>query len=173
MVIKEDWAVVCQDVKNQCTSIAKGVTLELDKRFPAHELMNATGIVYPQYWVQLEVALMFPMHLQIFKSHYCCWRLIELDAKSNVGLLGHVLFEQQFSFFMTTMQSNNEVAMKPPNDYNPTIRMWKKFVFSVILKDRISENFKLVELAIVVVLGSVENELTFSSITFMKSKLRS
>ncbi len=65
--------------------------------------MNANGIVYPQYWVQPEVALMFPMHVQILKSHYCCWRLIELDAKSNVGLLGHVLLEQQFSFFMTTM----------------------------------------------------------------------
>jgi hypothetical protein len=35
MVIKEDLAVVCQDVKNQCTSVAKGLILELDKRFLA------------------------------------------------------------------------------------------------------------------------------------------
>jgi len=42
----------------------------------------------------------------------------------------------------------------------------------VILKDRISEYFKLVELTIVVILGSVENEHSFSTITFMKSKLR-
>jgi hypothetical protein len=42
----------------------------------------------------------------------------------------------------------------------------------VILKDRIFEYFKLVELAIVVVLGNVEDELTFYTVTFMKSKLR-
>jgi hypothetical protein len=54
-----------------------------------------------------------------------------------VPSLDHVLLEQQSSFFVTTMQSNSEVAMKPPRDYNPTIRMWRKFVSNVILKDMI------------------------------------
>jgi hypothetical protein len=63
------------------------------------------------------------------------------------------------------MQSNNEVAMKPPHDS-------KRFASNVILKDRIFEYFKLVELSIVVILGNVENERLFSTITFMKSKLR-
>jgi hypothetical protein len=63
MVTTKDWAVVCQDVKNQCTSIANGLILKLDKRFLAQEFMNAIGIVYPQYWVQPKVALMFPTHL--------------------------------------------------------------------------------------------------------------
>jgi hypothetical protein len=62
--------------------------------------------------------------------------------------------------------------MKPSHDYNPTIYLWRSFVFNVILKDTIFEYFKLVELAIVVVLGIVEDELTFYTITFMKSKLR-
>jgi hypothetical protein len=35
MVIKEDWVVVCQDLKNQCTYATKGLILELDIRFPA------------------------------------------------------------------------------------------------------------------------------------------
>jgi hypothetical protein len=51
--------------------------------------------------------------------------------------------------------------MKPPHDCNPTTRMWKRFVFCLIVKDRIFEYFKLVELTIVVVLGSVENEHSF------------
>jgi hypothetical protein len=51
------------------------------------------------------------MHQQILKSHYCCYKLTELDVKSHVGLLDHVLFEQQSSFFMTTMQSDSEAAM--------------------------------------------------------------
>jgi hypothetical protein len=50
--------------------------------------------------------------------------------------------------------------------------MWKMFTSNVILKDRIFEYFKLVEPTIVVFLGSVEDEHTFSIITFMKSKLR-
>jgi hypothetical protein len=61
------------------------------------------------------------MHLQILKSHYCYYKLIEPNVKSHVGLLDHVLFEQQSSFFMTNMQSNNEAAMTTPHDYNLTI----------------------------------------------------
>jgi hypothetical protein len=68
---------------------------------------------------------------------------------------------------MTAMQSNSEVAMKPLHDCNPTTQIWRRFASNVILKDRNSKYFKLVELAIVVVLGSVEDEHTF-----MKSKLR-
>jgi hypothetical protein len=55
--------------------------------------MNAIDIVYSQYWLQLEAALMFPLHLHILKSHYCCQKLIEPNAKSHVGLLDEVLFE--------------------------------------------------------------------------------
>jgi signal transduction histidine kinase len=50
--------------------------------------------------------------------------------------------------------------------------MWRRFDSNVILKDMISKYFKLIEFVIVVVLGSVEDERTFSIITFMKSKLR-
>ncbi len=133
--------------------------------------MNATSIVYLQYCVQY-YALMFPAHWQIFKSHYCCRKLIEPYAKSHAGSLDHVLLEQQSSFFMTTMHSNNEDAMKPLHDYNPTIWMWRRFASSVILEGRIYDYFKLVELTIVVVLGSVEDEHTFSIVIFMKSKLK-
>jgi hypothetical protein len=75
------------------------------------------------------------MHLQILKSHYCYYKLTEPNAKSHVGLLDHVLFEQQSSFLMTTMQSNNENAMPTPHDYNLTIRIWRRFTSSVILKE--------------------------------------
>jgi hypothetical protein len=40
------------------------------------------------------------------------------------------------------------------------------------LKERISEFFKVAELAIVSVIGSVEDERTFLNLTFIKSKLR-
>jgi hypothetical protein len=53
-----------------------------------------------------------------------------------VPLLDNVLFEQQFSFFMTTIQSNNDATMKPLHDYNRTTRMWKSFDSNVISKDK-------------------------------------
>ncbi len=51
MVTKEDWAIVCQDVKNKCTFVTKGLIIGLDRRFWAQEFMNATSIIYLQYWV--------------------------------------------------------------------------------------------------------------------------
>jgi hypothetical protein len=45
-----------------------------------------------------EVALMFPMHLQILKSHYYCRKLTKPYAKSHVGVLDHVLLEQRSNF---------------------------------------------------------------------------
>jgi hypothetical protein len=50
--------------------------------------------------------------------------------------------------------------------------MWRWMANSQILKIKMFEFFRLVELVIVMVLGSVEDERTFSTLTFMKSKLR-
>jgi len=46
--------------------------------------------------------------------------MIQQDGKSHILLLYYVLFEYQSSLFMTAMESNNEVTMKPPHHYNPT-----------------------------------------------------
>jgi hypothetical protein len=56
--------------------------------------MNVINIIYPQYGVQLEAILTFHEHLQILKSHYCNHKITQLDGKSQVPLLDHVLFEQ-------------------------------------------------------------------------------
>jgi hypothetical protein len=49
------------------------------------------------------------MHLQIFKSHYYYHKLIEPNVKSHVGLLDHVLLEQQF------------VSLRP--QHSPTMKL--------------------------------------------------
>jgi len=49
----------------------KGLIIELDRQIVIQELMNATNIIYLQYWVQLEATFTFFENLQIFKSHYC------------------------------------------------------------------------------------------------------
>jgi hypothetical protein len=50
--------------------------------------------------------------------------------------------------------------------------MKKSRKFNVILNNRIFEYMKLIELAIVVVLRNVDDKHTFSTINFMKSKLK-
>jgi hypothetical protein len=94
MVTKEDWAIVCQDVKNKCTFVTKGLIIELDRRFWAHELMNVTSIIYLQYWVQLEVSLRFLEHLQILKSHYCYYKMIQPNGKAHSPLMDDGILEQ-------------------------------------------------------------------------------
>jgi hypothetical protein len=42
---------------------------------------------------------------------------------------------------------------------------------NVIVADKLSEYLKLVELAIVMVLGNVEDKRNFSNVNFLKSKL--
>ncbi len=82
------------------------------------------------------------------------------------------LIRQAF-IFVVTMQSNCIIAiMQPPYDCNPTIRMWKRLHISQVLKCKVSKYLKLVELVIVVVIGSVEDKCMFFTFTFVGPKLR-
>jgi hypothetical protein len=46
MVITNDWAHVCQYVKDQCTFVVKGLIAKLDIWFLVQDLMNVMGIIY-------------------------------------------------------------------------------------------------------------------------------
>jgi hypothetical protein len=86
-------------------------------------------------------------------------------------LLDAILSEQQSSFFIIAMQSNCSFAMLPLRAYNPTTCMWKQVANSYILRLKMFKFFRLIELVIIMVLGNVEDERTFSTLIFMKSKL--
>jgi hypothetical protein len=55
---------------------------------------------------------------------------------------------------------------------NPLTKLWKTFSSSQIFVKKILEYIKLAELVIVQVIGSVEDERCFSTLTFMKTKLQ-
>jgi hypothetical protein len=74
--------------------LQKALIIELDRGFIVRELMNATNIIYLQYWVQPESTLTFFENLQIFKSHYCYQKMTQPNGKSHAPLLDHVLLEQ-------------------------------------------------------------------------------
>jgi len=60
--------------------------------------------------------------------------------------------------------------MLPPHDCNPTTRLWERFASSAIVSQRLLEWFKLVQLCMVMIIGNVEDERTFSNMSFMKNK---
>lgn len=82
------------------------------------------------------------------------------------------LLSLQTSLFKLTMKSHAREAMEEPRDQNPVTKLWVKVGQNALMLNRLSEFIKVAEIAITAVLGSVEDERTFSTLGFMKSKLR-
>jgi hypothetical protein len=78
----------------------------------------------------------------------------------------------QTSLFKLTMKSNTEKMLGPPYDQNPITKLWQKLGCNGLLLSKLSEFMRLAEIAITTVLGSVEDERIFSSLKFIKSRLR-
>jgi hypothetical protein len=68
------------------------------------------------------------------------------------------------------MKSNATTCMVPPFDTNPLTKMWCLVTTSQVLVYNFLEYVKLVEMAMVQIVGSVEDERCFSTLAFMKSK---
>ena len=54
---------------------------------------------------------------------------------------------------------------------NLVTHMWRSVEANTYLQHSLSEYIKVAELAVVMVLGSVQDEKTFSTLTFIKNKL--
>jgi hypothetical protein len=61
--------------------------------------------------------------------------------------------------------------MVPPFDTNPLTMMWHLVITSQILVSNFLEYIKLVELAMVQIIGNMEDEKCLLTLVFMKSKL--
>jgi len=62
--------------------------------------------------------------------------------------------------------------MQKPFDANPITKLWRTPTSSRILENKILEYIKLVELVVVQVIGSIEDECCSSMLTFTKNKLQ-
>jgi diphthamide synthase subunit DPH2 len=62
--------------------------------------------------------------------------------------------------------------LKRPFMINPVMRMWLSIDGNSFLRHSLSEYLKVVEIGIAIVLGSVQDERTFSTISFLKNKVR-
>ena len=150
--------------------------------------MDAFGIVYPQYWRIPEADQNFQWHIAIIKEHYYYPKELakkkskkgeevqleeEVHAVKTVEpVLCATKLEEQAMMFQITMKSNCDGAMMGDLSLNLLTHLWHRLEASGLLRHKLSEYLKIVELAVVVVLGSIENEHTFSTLSFMKNKLR-
>ncbi len=78
----------------------------------------------------------------------------------------------QASYFRFIMSRIVAAMMQEPSNVNPITQMRLEIQSSPLLVLKLNKYINIVEIVMVQVLGSSENERTFSNLTFMKSKLR-
>jgi hypothetical protein len=67
--------------------------------------------------------------------------------------------------------SSAQRAMDQPMDVNSVSKLWNKLFRNALLCAQLSKFMNIAKLVVVQIMGSVEDEKTFSTLTFMKTKL--
>ncbi len=80
-ITRDGFEVVIKVVKAQCTTTFDLLVIELEQRFPNHELVNAFGVIYPQYQLQANCESTFAIHQNVIKQHYYTPK--QLDASNS------------------------------------------------------------------------------------------
>jgi hypothetical protein len=80
--------------------------------------------------------------------------------------------ELQHPLFKLSMASNSQAMLEAPFDINPVSCLWRMLHANIALVGQFPEYIRLAQIALVHVLGSVEDERCFSSLTFLKDKLQ-
>jgi hypothetical protein len=70
------------------------------------------------------------------------------------------------------MLNNAQWAVDNNFGMNPLTCLWLKLSSNALLASKLSEFLKLAKIAAVTILGFVEDERTFSTLNYMKSKVR-
>jgi hypothetical protein len=158
-------------VKFQCSKATSKLVVELHACFPLHELHEALGIVYLHYWVLEDIDESFNTHLNVLKTFFC--------TPKKIGVVEHVvldvlcastLYVQKF-MFKITMKSDAKVALGPPSTINPLTKMWGIIFHSIVIFHNISKYVKPTQIAMIQVLGSMEEEKVFNNLNFIKTKI--
>jgi hypothetical protein len=104
------------------TEIAQSLCNEFDWRFPSHELLDAFGIIYPQYWRQEGAEESFSQHLLVLKDFYSRAKVVNEGRPLVDGgkpytapkMLSASILDNQQGFFKLTIKANYEAACAPP-----------------------------------------------------------
>jgi hypothetical protein len=69
------------------------------------------------------------------------------------------------------MKAQATKAMAEPFDTNPIIKLWMTITNNLLLCQCLNEYMKLIEIEIICMFGTMEDERIFSILAFMKDKL--
>jgi len=147
------------------------VVVELHTCFPIHELHEALGIVYIHYWLLDDYDESFNTHLNVLKAFFC--------TPKKTGVAEHVVLEVlcastldvQKSMFKITMKSNAKATLGPLNTINPLTKMCRIIFHFIVLSRNISKYANLTQIAMIQVLGSMEDEQVFNNLNFIKTNI--
>ena len=122
----------------------------------------------------------YPGHIATLKTFYeitkKLWVHVDIEYEDVEEWVPPPLdvrnLELQGSFFKTTMISYTQATISLPMTENLMFHLWHKLSSNALMLMELLEFMKVVEIAHVQVLGSVEDERTFNSLSFLKSKLR-
>jgi len=143
-------------------------------------VLDAFGIVNLQYWKQPGAEESFGYQLSVLKWFYFHLRLLttgsslqkrEATYTAPEMLSGSNLDNHQ-GLFKQTMRANCEAACASSGRVNPVIELWHTLSQPRHLQKLISAYFKVAEIGMCLVLGSVEDERCFFTLKFLKSCLR-
>jgi hypothetical protein len=85
--------------------------------------------------------------------------------------LNENMYDLATFIFKIIMQNNHADVLEPPLVYNPITRLWFTLASNNILQHQLLEYFALAKLFITKILGSIEDECCFSTLSFLKSNL--
>jgi hypothetical protein len=162
-ISREDFCALVSSVKGQCAAAAELLISQLERRFPDCDIMEALGVIFPQYWLQDTCDDLFPVHLQVLKDWLCGVRSVvvgsgeERQAKQIAGPLDAHQLDLQLCLFKLTMKSHAAKTMEQPHTVNPVTKLWQKLGCNALLLSKLSEYMKLAQIAVTAVLGSCED----------------
>jgi hypothetical protein len=169
-------------VQAQVTSAAKLLIQQLDEKFPDVDVINALGVVFPQYWQNPCALELFPLHMEAICKFYCAEKAVadpDGEDRENadprlISLLNRRDLDNEVSLFKSTMLSFSAQVMASEDiaNENPLCVLWHKVAASTYLAGSLQNFCKLAKIAVVTAFTSVEDERTFSTLAWMKSKVR-
>lgn len=160
---------------------------ELKKRFPERKELQAQSLAYIHFWKGKPSFKVIYEHVEVIKAQYGCEKVLVSTGEVVAPLLCSKTLEDQvehlrivMSHLVSDVELKYEAMVKEAseekrtyNEGNSTALLWQAIEASPIHAAAISEFVKYAKLVLVMVAGSVEDERTFSSMSYIQSDQRS
>ena len=118
----------------------------------------------------------------MIKDFYGEPRFVVHDGVRSVAppILDKYRLESEQPLFKMVMVANSPWAMEPPTIgldaskplLNPVTKLWRRLDANLVLSTSFPKYIKLAQIALIHLLGSVEDKRAFSSVTLLKNKVR-